>query len=167
MKKYLKSSGIVPYLIISLCLALMLVSKAVYYKYQISATEIKTYFYYGKDVLYEMVGGYEPSVAAICALTFLTMASTILPIGALIPLFKKDRPLTVFSGVLNLASMALIFAAAICILCIKSDWSFIQENDYVFHLAGGYVFICVLSFLASALCLPSVIACFKKDKLEE
>ena len=160
MKKYLKSTGIIPYLIVSLCLVLMVVAKAVSYEYDSDTT----YSYYGQEVLYGAV--HSPSPSAICAFIFLTMASTMLLIGAAVPLFKKDRTLLVFSGLLNLVSMVLIFAAAICVLCVKSDWPYLQNQHYVTHTGSGYIAVSILSFLASLLCLPSVIACLRKEKEE-
>ena len=185
MKKYLKSAGIIPCLIISLCLILMLTTCAVYYRNPSTGSTGKTF--YGQDVMYvyastkssyDSLLGYrtylvrdEPSAAALVSFIFLSMSSIMLGIGAALPLFKNDKPVIRFSGVLNIISMALIFGAAIAITFVPKDWSYFTSDGWSegveFHLGGGYLTVCLLSFLASALCLPSVIACFKKDNREE
>lgn len=183
MKKYLKSAGIIPCLIISLCLILMLTTCAVYYR---NPSTGSTGNFYGQDVMYvyastktsvSLYGSYtsivrnEPSAAALVSFIFLSMSSIMLGIGAALPLFKNDKPVIRFSGILNIISMALIFGAAIAITFVPRDWSYFTSGGWSdgveFHLGGGYLTVCLLSFLASALCLPSVIACFKKDNREE
>lgn len=184
MKKYLKSAGIIPCLIISLCLILMLTTCAVYYR---NPSTGSTGNFYGQDVMYvyastkssyDSLLGYrtylvrdEPSAAALVSFVFLSMSSIMLGIGAALPLFKNDKPVIRFSGILNIISMALIFGAAIAITFVPRDWSYFTSGGWSdgveFHLGGGYLTVCLLSFLASALCLPSVIACLKKPKAEQ
>lgn len=182
MKKYLKSSGIIPWLLVMLSLILMTFTRAV--------QSIETWeggdvdHYYGLDVLFEhastsysyslgrsFVHISEPSAAAITTFIFLTLASITLLLGAFIPLLKDDEPLIRFSGLLNVISMAFILAAAIAIFFVPVDWPYFNTDDWsektIFILDSGYLTVCLLSFLASALCLPSVIACFKKDKAEQ
>ena len=183
MKKYLKSAGVIPCLIISLCLILMLTTCAVYYR---NPSTGSTGNFYGQDVMYiyastkysvSAYGSYtsivrnEPSAAALVSFIFLSMSSIMLGIGAALPLFKNDKPVIRFSGILNIISMALIFGAAIAITFVPRDWSYFTSGGWSdgveFHLGGGYLTVCLLSFLASALCLPSVIACFKKEEQPE
>lgn len=183
MKKYLKSAGVIPCLIISLCLILMLTTCAVYYRNPSSGS---TGNFYGQDVMYvytstrytvSVYGSYAsiernaPSAAALVSFIFLSMSSIMLGIGAALPLFKNDKPVIRFSGILNIISMALIFGATIAITFVPKDWSYFTSDGWSdgveFHLGGGYLTVCLLSFLASALCLPSVIACFKKEEQPE
>ena len=88
MKKYLKSAGIIPCLIISLCLILMLMTCAVYYR---NPSTGSTGNFYGQDVMYvyastkssyDSLLGYrsylvrdEPSAAALVSFIFLSMSS--------------------------------------------------------------------------------------------
>ena len=183
MKKYLKSAGVIPCLIISLCLILMLTTCAVYYR---NPSTGSTGNFYGQDVMYvyastkvsaSLYGSYtyivrnEPSAAALVSFIFLSMSSIMLGIGAALPLLKNDKPVIRFSGILNIISMALIFGATIAITFVPRDWSYFTSGGWSdgveFHLGGGYLTVCLLSFLASALCLPSIFACLKKPKEEQ
>lgn len=182
MKKYLKSSGIIPWLLVVLSLILMTFTRAVQAIETGEGGDVD--HYYGLDVLFNYAStsysyilgrSYvhisEPSAAAITTFIFLTLASITLLLGALIPLLKDDEPLIRFSGLLNVISMAFILAAAIAIFFVPVDWSYFNTDDWsektIFILDGGYIFVCILSFVSSFLCLPSIFACLKKPKAEQ
>ena len=179
MKKFLRSFCIVSFLLVSLCLIMMLTTKAVYWFN--TATE-DTASFYGQDVMYayswvkygwntSAVVREEPSASAVRSFICLGMASIILGVAALIPMIRKERSFAIFSGILGLVSMVLIIVAAISVLCVPEDWSYFTEGGWSksveFHLADGYSAVSIISFIAAPLCLPSIVACFMKDKQEK
>ena len=108
----------------------------------------------------------QPEVVGLLTFICLSMAVTMLAIGAILPLIKNDRSFNVFSGILNLLSMLLILIAAISILFVPTDWSYFSDvtwNDNIrFGLGGGYIATTIISFFAAILCLPSIISCLKR-----
>ena len=175
--KFLKCSSIIACILASLCLYLMLSTRAVYVITRASDTTYMSY-YYGQDVLYVYstatgygsVARHEPSGAGLCAFICLNMAVLMLSIAALITFIKNERAFNIVAGVLNATSMLLIFIAAITILFVSKDWSYIsymewaKDKSRTVGLGGGFVAVSVISFFNTFICLPSVITCFKKDK---
>ena len=170
--KFFRSFGIISCLLVTLCLFLMLSTRAVY---TFNTSNGNVVYYYGQDVLYVystvsystgIISRHEPSAGALCAFICLSMAVTMLAIGALLPLIKNERSFNVFSGILNLLSMLLILIAAISILFVPTDWSYFSDvtrNDSIrFGLGGGYTAATIISFFAAILCLPSIITCLKR-----